>query len=89
MSDGYANLTLRLGEKILKDADIPFYQVLQVDLNVEWDRGYGPMTPAWSQYPVRVNYTRDGEHFLHIKNYEYMSTIIQELEDIEDEIRFG
>lgn len=81
------NLILHLGEEILTDAGIPFDEIVRLDLNLEGDRGYGPMTPGHSEYPVLVRYVRDGADLRYRKTFSSLCEIIRLLEDIDEDIR--
>lgn len=91
---GSESLSVKLGERILKESGVSFDRVVYVDFTVDWFNGT-EVTIGDTDYPVKVRFTRnepdtDGvSEYVTAKVYESMSQIIEELEDIEDDLRHG
>lgn len=78
-----ANLTRRLGERILRGAGRDFKEVAHVDFGYDYSRGWSEYTPPDSSCSVLVHY--DGKTY--DKYYNHLGIIIKELEDITEEIQ--
>lgn len=95
---GFENLSVRLGERILKEQNVQYGQVLHVDFCVDWFNGTDA-TPGDTDYPVKVTFVRNEQdpcnaNEIHTNQYtvakvfDSMTDIMKELENIEEELRY-